>query len=247
MLDCDSGLTKATITCHKTPDTNIKFLRNQLMRCRTLISILIWCVGAHQLFFETASFAQQVKFNRIILNDNVETVGPITSVAQDHQGYIWFSAGYGGGGHGGLYRYDGSKTISFHHDPKSANSIAINYVECMIVDSSNIVWIGCIGLDRYDPATGVFTHYTHDPKNSFSLASNGVNALLEDHKGNLWVGTAAGLDLLDKKTGRFIHYCYNPNDPGSLSDSLVRVIYEDRHQTLWVGCGNAFADSGSGG
>jgi ligand-binding sensor domain-containing protein len=108
----------------------------------------------------------------------------------------------------------------------------------MIVDSSNMIWIGTSGLDRYDPATGTFTHFTHDPKNSYSIASDIVMALLEDHSGNLWVGTDAGLDMLNKKTGRFTHFCNIPGDPGSLSDNFVRVLYEDRHQILWVGCGN---------
>ena len=199
------------------------------------------------LFCGTAAFGQQVKFNRIV-NTKVNPLGGINSIAQDRQGYIWFSAGGNEDSHGGLYRYDGSKTISFLHNPRNANSLAMNSTECMIVDSSNIVWIGCSGLDRYDPATDTFTHFRHDPKNSYSLASDAVYALLEDHKGNLWVGTDAGLDLLDKKTGRFTHYCNIPNDPGSLSNNFVRVLYEDRHQNLWVGCGNPFdSTSGNGG
>ena len=110
-----------------------------------------------------------------------------------------------------------------------------------------MIWIGTSGLDRYDPATGVFTHFRHDPKNSNSLASDIVMALLEDHKGNLWVGTNAGLDMLNKKTGRFTHYFNIRDDPGSLSDNFVRVLYEDRHQNLWVGCGNPFDSSSERG
>ncbi len=212
-----------------------------------LTIILMWCIGIIRLFFGTAAFAQQVKFNQVI-NSKINPLGGINTVAQDRQGYIWFSTGGNANAHGGLYRYDGSKTISFLHNPGNANSLASNAADCMIVDSSNMIWIGTSGLDRYDPATGTFTHFRHDPQNSYSLASDIVMALLEDHKGNLWVGTDAGLDMLDKKTGRFTHYCNIPNDPGSLSDNFVRVLYEDRHQTLWVGCGNPFdASSESGG
>jgi ligand-binding sensor domain-containing protein len=210
-------------------------------------TILMLCTGMLPIFFGTVAFAQQVKFNHVI-NAEVTPLGGLTSIAQDHQGYIWFSAGSSGNAHGGLYRYDGFKTISFVHNPKDTNSLNSNYVECMIIDSSNRVWMGCSGLDRYDPASGVFTHFKHDPKNSHSLAIDNVMALLEDHKGNIWVGTTAGLDMLDKKTGQFTHYYHISKDSGSLSNNFVRVLYEDRSHNLWVGCGNPFdAGSDSGG
>ena len=77
-----------------------------------------------QLFFGTAAFAQQVKFNHVI-DANITPLGAFTSIAQDHRGYIWLSAVSGGNAHGGLYRYDGFKTVSFMHDPKDNNSLAI--------------------------------------------------------------------------------------------------------------------------
>lgn len=78
-----------------------------------------------QLFLGTAACAQEIKFNQVI-NSNINPLGSINSVAQDRQGYIWFSTGANLSSHGGLYRYDGSKTISFLHNPRNANSLAIN-------------------------------------------------------------------------------------------------------------------------
>jgi ligand-binding sensor domain-containing protein/signal transduction histidine kinase len=193
----------------------------------------------------TDAGAQQLKFNRVsIANPNgISNWGGITAIAQDRQGYVWFSMNIGGG-QGGLCRYDGSKIISFSHDSRNSNSLANNWAECMIIDSSGMVWIGTYGsgLNRYDPSTNTFTLFHHDANNFFSLANDTIIALLEDHKGNLWVGTYSGLDLLDAKTGRFIHYANKRGDATSLSYNHVRVIYEDREGTLWVGCGSPWLD-----
>src|SRR5215467_454891 len=191
------------------------------------------------LQYANTVFAQDLLFNHVMdVGLNGTKAGSILGIAQDQQGYIWFSVGTGGGGSGGLFRYDGSKTISFVHDKKNKNSLGNNWAECLIVDGSNKVWIGTSGgLDRYDPVTDSFTHYIHTSNNA-SLVSDSVYALLEDHNGNLWVGTERGLDLLNRKTGEFTHYNNIPNDPGSLSDNVVRVIYEDHNGTLWVGCGS---------
>src|SRR4051812_28750652 len=87
--------------------------------------------------------AQQLTFNHVL--DGNTTKGSISAIAQDQQGYIWLSLSSGGGGRGGVYRYDGSKGIAFLHDPTNPNSLANNWAECLAVDSSNIVWIGTFG------------------------------------------------------------------------------------------------------
>ena len=81
----------------------------------------------------------------------------------------------------GLFRYDGHEMINYKHaminyknDPANPNSLSNNWIESIYIDSAGIIWLGTWGngLDRFDPATGIFTHYTHDPKNPLSLAQN---------------------------------------------------------------------------
>jgi ligand-binding sensor domain-containing protein len=130
------------------------------------------------------------------------------------------------------------------HDQVNANSLAYNWAECMVIDSSGMIWIGTYGggLNSYDPSANSFKHFKHDPKNSYSLANDTVTALLEDSKGNLWVGTYGGLDLMDRKSGRFRHYANKPGDATSLSHNHVRILYEDRKGILWIGSGSPFFD-----
>lgn len=70
----------------------------------------------------TVTFSQRVKFNHII-DGKTKYFGPINAIAQDRLGYIWFGVGLAAGGHGGVYRYDGSNITALMHDQVNANSL----------------------------------------------------------------------------------------------------------------------------
>src|SRR5678815_1754989 len=105
----------------------------------------------------TITFPQPVKVNHII-DGKTKYFGPINAIAQDRLGYIWFGVGLANGGHGGVYRYDGSNITALMHDQVNANSLAYNWAECMVIDSSGMIWIGTYGggLNRYDPSANTF-------------------------------------------------------------------------------------------
>ena len=74
---------------------------------------------------------------------------------------------------------------------------------------SGIVWVGTwdAGLDRFDPATGTFTHFVHDPGDPTSLSDNAVYQLIEDRNGELWIGTVdGGLNRFDRATATFTRF-----------------------------------------
>ncbi len=192
------------------------------------------------------SFArdQPIIFNSILGNDGI-FLGKVNSIAQDPQGYIWFSDQ----DNGTIIRYDGSRMTSFKFDQKNPNSLGGNYPEYLFADSTGIIWIGYYGsgLDRFDPESGKFTHYRHNQNDPTSLANDTVASVLMDRAGKLWIGTYGGLDYLDQETGKFTHYAHSANDPSSLSCDKIRVIYEDHKGTLWVGTGNPFVGNNDGG
>jgi len=182
---------------------------------------------------------REPKFNLIPGADGI-TPGRINSIIRDREGVMWFTDQT----NKCIIRYDGTHMKRYLNDPKDTNSLGANgYPECIATDSSGIIWIGFYaggGLDRFDPATGNFTHFRHRANDAGSLANDTVPAVLIDHLGNLWAGTNSGLDLLDKKTGKFRHYSHNPLDSTSLSCNIVRALYEDHEGTLWVGTGMEF-------
>lgn len=179
----------------------------------------------------------EIRFNQIP-GPNGEPIGKITSITQDTKGYMWFS----GQGEKCLYRYDGSRLLVFRHDNLNLNSLGSTDLETVYADNKGLIWIGLsgAGLDQFNPATGIFTHYRNDPKDPMSLSNNFVNTILRDQRGRLWVGTDHGLNQLDEKSGKFTRYVHDANKPGTLSDNVIRALYEDRSGTLWVGTGAPF-------
>jgi signal transduction histidine kinase/ligand-binding sensor domain-containing protein len=169
------------------------------------------------------------------------TLGKINAITQDQDGIMWFA----GNGAGCLYRYDGNTLTSFKQDNNNQNSPGFKSFETIYADKDGMIWLGGAGLDRYDPRTGVFTHY----KNVGSGIDNfqGVLSIFKDHKGNVWIGTFQGLEMLDEKTGKFIHFENDPNNPKSLSNNFIEVIYEDKKNQLWIGTGIPWFDMKAGG
>src|SRR5262245_2679728 len=114
---------------------------------RNYIIFFLWI--SVQFLPTTRCSAQGKIFTTAFENSNLVY---ITSIAQDRQGYIWFTSGVGGNtsGTGGLHRYDGKEIISRTHDQNDNNSLANNWGECLFIDSANIIWIGTYGsgLDR---------------------------------------------------------------------------------------------------
>ena len=182
-------------------------------------------------------FCQEIILNKIIPSDGKNFVH-VTGITQDVTGYMWFATKKG------LYRYDGYVMTSYKNNPLNPNSLVNNYLESICADSSGLIWIGTFGagLERFDPLTGIFTHFHHELKDPASLSNDIVTQVLQDHQGILWVGTHGGLDRFDSRTGKFLHYRHSPNDTTSISSNQVRALYEDHHGNLWIGTGDPYDD-----
>jgi ligand-binding sensor domain-containing protein len=184
------------------------------------------------------SISQQLIFNRVPPPQG-KIFSHVTGSVQDAQGYMWFATKKG------LFKYDGYRMMSYHHNPKDSSSLKTDALEAICIDSTGIIWIATFGkgLERFDPATGIFNHFQHDDKDPTSLSSDWIPAIRVDKQGTLWVGTGNGLDRYDSLTGGFIHYRNEPNDPASISCNSVVSIYEDREGILWIGTGTVYAGS----
>ena len=207
------------------------------------MSIKLSIAAAILLHIVSSGVAQNndIKFTPIN-GPNGKPIGKIRNITQDPHGYMWFSDEV----ERCIYRYDGNRIIAFRHDNANPNSLGSIDINSVYADNTGIIWISFRdGMDRYDPATGIFTHYRHDPNNPGSLSSSNVNQVLRDRQGRLWVGTNNGLDRLDEKTGKFIHYRNELGNPKSLSDNVVWNIYEDRQGVIWIATGFPFFETDS--
>jgi len=157
----------------------------------------------------------------------------------DTAGYVWFATS------NGLLRYDGYRYTSFINDPADSTTVASNKLITVYAARDGSIWVGTetMGLDRLDPATGIFAHFRHDPENDESLSSDKIISVIEDDQGNMWIGTKRGLNRLDLHNRKITRFVHDPQDTNSLSNNDVRVIYQDRNKTIWIGTGGAFAEN----
>ncbi|WP_161887884.1 sensor histidine kinase [Pontibacter russatus] len=205
---------------------------------RSVAVFISFCV-----FFVSGLSAQDLTFVKVPLSQS-NGLGLIAGMTQDRQGFLWLAT------HTGLHRYDGYEQVTYINNRYDDNSLGDNRLECVLADRNGYIWIGVWtkGLDRFDPRTGVFTHFRHNPLVPNSLSDDVVTALLEDREGNIWVGTHKGLNLLHPETGTFTRYEHDPSNPGSISDNKVRALYQDRQGAIWVGTGSPWESKpGEGG
>jgi len=120
--------------------------------------------------------------------------------------------------------------IHYQHNEKDpANSLINNHVRKIYCDRFGYMWFGTIGgLDRFDPKTDRFSHYTTSSKST--IPHNLVFSIMEDYKGYLWIGTWNGIAKYNRENDRF--YGYLAVDTIKIND--VRVIYEDRKKNIWI-------------
>jgi ligand-binding sensor domain-containing protein len=158
------------------------------------------------------------RFAHLSTNDGLSQ-RRVTQVVQDALGFMWFGTQYG------LDRYDGYNFKVFVNDPGNRNSLSGVFISALFKDRDGTLWIGCDQyLNKFEPATEVFTRYPIPD----------VNHISQDRTGMLWLATGDGLYRLDPATGRIGQYFHDPNDPASLASDNVKSSGEDKEGRFWV-------------
>lgn len=180
---------------------------------------------------------EDIRFTTLTGEDGLSS-GNVYGIAQDTQGFLWFATG------DGLCRYDGYSYRIFRFDRGNHNSLSNNSMTAILLGQGNILWLATTGsgVDRFDPATETFTHFSHNPNNPNSLSGNHISkfGLYEDRQGALWIGAVdSGLNRLDPATGKFTHYRHDPQNPNSLSSDQIESVYQDSEGIMWIGTADA--------
>lgn len=166
---------------------------------------------------------------RHILPDQLEAIGYLTAIAQDHDGFIWF------GGDNGLARYDGYGLTFYRHQEGVAGSLSNSFVNHLLVTRDGELWIATqAGLNRYIADTDSFEVYLHESESATGQSVNDGRFLLEDSEGRFWIGTRGGFIRFFRETGKFTRYFYDPY-PKKGGDSVVSALAEDKNGYIWIG------------
>ncbi len=156
----------------------------------------------------------------------------VRTIAQDQNGFMWF------GSSEGLFRFDGHKFLSFHHDNSLPNSLSSDVVSRIIIDKEQRLWVATYGggLNLYREDSQDFSQFSTKNKNAL-LTNDTVNALFEDSEGKVWVGTENGLNVISKKNNDWSikKIKQEAGNVYSLTHNTVHSIIETQEQQIWVG------------
>ncbi len=191
------------------------------------VIILQYCVLL-VLFFIPPPLTGQTLRSENISPENGLSNSWVSSILQDHEGFMWF------GTWNGLNRFDGYNFKVFKPVPGDSQSLSNNVVRALCEDNAGHLWVGTeYGLNWYDVNTDKFLRFLHDPDDSASISNSYVLSLYGDRQNTLWIGTqGGGLNSVDS-TARFKRY----NNPFSAESNHINCIIEDRLKSniLWLG------------
>jgi PAS domain S-box-containing protein len=170
----------------------------------------------------------------------------VSFIFEDSQHQLWIGTGAQGIEGAGLNRFNPAtgKFSRYQHEAGNPNTLSNNNISSIVEASDGVLWIATggyslhgNGLDRFDPLSGGFEHFTYDPQDEHSLSGDDLMSLWLDPNGTLWIGTwARGLNRMDSSNpGYFTRYRNNPFFPESLSGDEVWSLFQDRSGILWIG------------
>ncbi len=174
---------------------------------------------------------QFYKFEKLSTKDGLSHSN-VYCIEQDHLGYMWF------GTQDGLNKFDGYNFTVYRHEPTNPNSLSTSNFGKVYLDDEGIFWFGTYGggLDRFDPKTNLFKHFTHDTKDPNSISSDLILFIYEDSYDDLWLGTVnGGISRYNRKEQKFKQYKPEPNNNFSFNDKHAKCICETKDGTLWIG------------
>jgi ligand-binding sensor domain-containing protein/DNA-binding CsgD family transcriptional regulator len=133
----------------------------------------------------------------------------------------------------GLFKYN-ERFNRFHfigYNPDPRSGLLDPHVVSVMEDRQGIIWLTTWGgvLTRYDPSSGVFTHYQGAPFDPDNEIPKRLYCPFEDRSGNIWLGSTAGLVRFDKSSGRFHHFALMPEQPGgkAVNPGATTTIHEE--------------------
>ncbi len=184
------------------------------------------------LFFSWPNLkAQENYYFRHLSTGDGLSQSSVISIAQDHNGLLWFAT------RDGFNSYDGNEFSVYRNNPADSNTISNNDVLKILIDSAGNIWAGTYnGLNKFDYETGVFHRYYNDKGDKNSLSNNIIWSLCETINGDLWIGTSDGLNVL--RDGVFHRVYHDPATSASLSNNYILDIFQDSRGQIWVGTTN---------
>lgn len=199
-------------------------MRLHILHIRIIFSTILLLISSN-VFAQNAP----MKFKNFFKDEGFPQ-SSVLSIAQDIDGFLWFSS------YGGLTRYDGYKFKGYNANINDPFSLPGNNVEQIVFDKTGVQWLATNnGLAKYDKINDRFITYKNNPTDSNSLGLDNIRSLMVDRNNNLWIGTyGAGLNLLLNNSNKFLRFEHDPNNPYSITNNFISNIFEDSDGDIWI-------------
>ena len=207
-------------------ELKIKFdIRKSILKLSVLILLLS--------FFTNDTSAQSIKRNfRELTISNGLSQNMVSSILQDHNGYMWF------GTKDGLNRFDGYSCKIYKSDLFDNSSISDNHITCLYEDKDNNLWVGSRlgGLNLYVPGADFFIKVIDSRFEGKSIIINSISGNFQD---GIWISTldgqCFGLDISNSKDAKSLKVKFlKVAGLGTPDKSKVLNVYLDQHKLLWI-------------
>ena len=191
---------------------------------------------------------------------NVDLIGDITAMAQDHNGTIWYGTndkgllGYDGplaskkvsaltttpdgsiwvgSRQNGLTRIKNGESTIYSVKRDSMATVIDDHINALCSDKTGNLWIATNGgLQVYNPKMNTFSSYTRE---NGILNTNNITALHYGTNNNLLIGTSEGLVILNLSTREKTVLTGNSTNLETFTNNYITQIFEDSRGLLWIG------------
>lgn len=181
------------------------------MKTYTPLHILKSLILSGFFFLAISGSSQQYNFINYS-SDQGLAQSQVTSMVQDHRGYLWFST------FGGVSRFDGKNFRNFSKDDGLIN----NQLFSQFIDSKKRIWFtGLGGFSFYENGQFKSVKLKND------LAKLNVVSICEDLSGGFWMAIERA-GLLYYKNDKITYYV-----TGEVSVN-VRSVYCDKNNKVWI-------------
>ena len=155
--------------------------------------------------------------------DTLLSPHPVLTAAKGKNEVYWFGTNHG------LYKYNShqNEKIEFNSKQKNSKSIVNDYINNLLIDSENNLWIGTKkGLNFLANNSTQFSQVLFENYDFYD-----VLAICEDKHHRIWVGTAnKGLFVISHTQNNF--------ETTKIIDGNISSLTIDNMQQLWIGYSN---------
>ena len=144
--------------------------------------------------FLALSLCANAQFNMLFTSDSDLPNSLVNKVEEDKNGMIWVAT------EDGLCKYNGSRFITYRHNPTNPHSLSHNFIRTVCADSIGNVIVGTInGVQVYNIQTDDFTPRISAKEIGAKMGN--VNSILRLADGEFFIGGTDAFTLQIDKNG----------------------------------------------